>query len=157
MDLWQVLAVWLHTVAFVIAWGFYGVLGRFVIPALARSIGDEQEAAALLELERRALPFVMLTAVLFTVTGSYLLVTSERYAGLGDFSSTWAQLMLAKHVLIVGLVVLGATVDRLIRTAATAPSGEARSRALHRSRLAAEAATAVGALVALLTAAAQAA
>jgi hypothetical protein len=28
MDILQVLAVWLHTLAFVIAWGYYGILGR---------------------------------------------------------------------------------------------------------------------------------
>lgn len=156
MDLWQVAAVWLHTVAFVIAWGYYGVLGRFVLPALARSIGEERAAIALLEIERRALPFVLLTAVLFTLTGSYLLVASDRYTALGDFGSTWALLMLAKHVLVVVLVLLGVAVDRLIRAAAIAPGGVARSSALHRAGLATEAATAVGALVALFTAAAQA-
>ena len=156
MDLWQVGAVWLHTVAFVIAWGYYGILGRFVIPALGSSIGAEREAQALLEIERRALPFVLLTAVLFTVTGSYLLVTDAQYQGLGEFGSTWAQLMLVKHVLVVVLVALGAAVDWFVRDAGAATSPEARATALHRLRLATEGATVVGALIALLTAASQA-
>ncbi|HEY3334389.1 MAG TPA: CopD family protein [Candidatus Limnocylindrales bacterium] len=156
MDLWQVGAVWLHTVAFVIAWGYYGIVGRFVSPALGPAVGPEREAATLLEIERRALPFVLLTVVLFTLTGSYLLVTDDRYQGLGDFGTTWAQLMLAKHVLVVLLVVLGVFVDRLVRAASGAASADDRATALHRLRLATEAATAVGALIALLTAASQA-
>ena len=38
MDIGLILALWLHTLAFVIAWGDYGVLGRIILPALARSL-----------------------------------------------------------------------------------------------------------------------
>ena len=116
MDLPQVLAIWLHTLALVIAWGYYGILGRIMLPALERSLDRPAQAAALVAIERRALPLVVLSVVLFTATGAYLLVIDPHYAGLGDFfASTWTMLMLVKHVLVVGLVVLGVDVDRLIR------------------------------------------
>ncbi len=156
MDLPRVLAVWLHTLAFVIAWGYYGVLGRMVLPALARSLDRPAQAAVLVAIERRALPLVVLTLVLFTATGIYLLVVDPEYAGLGNvFASTWTTLMLVKHVLVVALVVVAVYVDRLIRRVGEATSEDVRESALHRVALGAEGATGLGALIVLLTAAAQ--
>jgi uncharacterized membrane protein len=156
MDIPLVLAVWLHTVAFVIAWGYYGVLGRMVLPGLERSLERPAQAATLAAIERRALPLVVLSMVLFVVTGSYLLVVDTHYAGLGDFfASTWTTLMLVKHVLVIGLVVVGVYVDRLIRHAGEATSDGVRESALRRVALSAEGATALGALIVLLTAVAQ--
>lgn len=158
MDLPHVPAVWLHTLAFVIAWGYYGVLGRMVLPGLERSLERPARAAALLAIERRALPLVVLSLVLFTATGPYLLVVDPKYAGLGNFfASTWTTLMLVKHVIVVGLVLVGVYVDRLIRRAAEATSEDARESALRRVALSAEGATGLGALIVLLTVAAQAA
>jgi hypothetical protein len=34
----MLIATWLHTVAFLIAWGFYGVLARIVPPAVEQSL-----------------------------------------------------------------------------------------------------------------------
>ncbi len=156
MDLAHVLAVWLHTLAFVIAWGYYGILGRMVLPAVERSVDRQGQGALLVDIERRALPLIVLSLVLFTITGSYLLVVDPQYEGLGQFfSSTWATLMLVKHGLVIGLVVAGVYVDRLIRRGAQATSDEDRRSALRRVGLGAEAATGLGALIALLTAAAQ--
>jgi uncharacterized membrane protein len=156
MDLALVIALWFHTLALVIAWGYYGILGRMILPGLERSLGPAALGPALLAIERRALPLVLLSVVLFTVTGSYLLVVDAHYSGLGDFfASTWTTLMLVKHVLVIGFVALGVTVDRLIRGLADASSEETRRSALRRLRLSAEAATGLGALITLLTAAAQ--
>lgn len=156
MDLAHVLAIWLHTLGLVIAWGYYGVLGRMILPALERSFDRPAEAAALVAIERRALPLVALSVVLFTVTGSYLLVVNVHYSGLGDFfSSTWTTLMLAKHVVVIGFVVAGLAVDRFTRQAAAATTDEDRASALGRLRLGAEGATGLGAIITLLTAVAQ--
>ena len=156
MDVLQRLVISLHTVAFVIAWGYYGILGRIVLPALERSLDRPTETRTLAALERQALPLVLLSVVLFIVTGSYLLITSSHYAGLGDFfANTWTTLMLLKHLVVVGLIALAVGVDLLIRKAAGAIDDAAAAAALRRLRLTAEAATGVGALVVLLTAAAQ--
>ena len=157
MDFVHVGSVWIHTVAFVIAWGYYGILGRFVLPAVAGSLDGHGEAELLRAIERRALPLLIGSIVLFVVTGSILLATDERYAGLGNlFASGWTTLMFVKHVVIVALVLTGIGVDRWIAAAADATMPERRHTALARVRLGAEAATGLGALVALLTAAAAA-
>jgi uncharacterized membrane protein len=156
MDLAQLLAIALHTVAFVIAWGYYGILGRIVLPALRRSLAPPVAAATLVAIERRALPLVLISVILFIATGSYLLFLSPQYTGLGDFfSNTWSALMLVKHVVVVVLVVLGVVVDRLIRRAGAAEDEASQVTALGRAGLAAEAATGLGAVIVLLTAAAQ--
>ena len=96
--------------------------------------------------------------MLFIATGTYLLVVDPHYAGLGNvFASTWTTLMLAKHVLVVGLVAVGVYVDRIIRCVGDATSEDGRRSDLRRLALSAEAATGIGALIVLLTAAAQAA
>jgi uncharacterized membrane protein len=102
-------------------------------------------------------PLVLLSMVLFTVTGTWLLVANPAYAGLGAFfASTWTTLMLVKHGLVVGFVIVAIAVDRLIGRAAEASTDDERRTAVSRVRLGAEAATALGAVIVLLTAAAQA-
>jgi uncharacterized membrane protein len=158
MDVGQILASWLHLVALVIAWGYYGVLGRIVLPGLERSLdGEDDVVSSLAEVERRAVPLVLLSMVLFTASGTWLLVVDPAYAGLGAFfASTWTTLMLVKHVLVIAFVAIAIAIDRLIRRAVSAATEEERRTAVGRVRLAAEAVTALGALIALLTAAAQA-
>jgi uncharacterized membrane protein len=157
MDVAQVLSVSLHTIAFVIAWGYYGVLGRIVLPGLARSLDRRAQGAALEAIERRALPLVGLSVGLFVVTGSYLLVTDTSYAGLGNvFASSWTVLMLVKHVLIGVLVVVAIAIDRLIRRLAAASTDHEREAGFRLLGWSTEGATAIGALIVLLTAAAQA-
>jgi uncharacterized membrane protein len=155
-DIAELLAIWLHTVAFVIAWGYYGILGRIVLPAIERSLDGASQAKTLVSIERRAVPLVLISMVLFVVTGTYLLVIDEDYAGLGNVvANSWTTLMLVKHLVIVVLVGLGVAVDVLIRRAGAASDDATRASILHRARLGAEAATALGALVVLLTVAAQ--
>lgn len=156
MDIAQVLAVWVHTLAFVIVMGYYGILGRVMLPALERSLDGPALAGALGAIERRAVPLVLLSVVLFALTGTYLLVVDSHYAGLGDFfASTWTTLMFIKHLIVFALIGLGVMVDRSIRRVAEATSASGRESALRRVELSAEGATGLGALVILLTAAAQ--
>jgi uncharacterized membrane protein len=156
MDPIAVVATWLHTVAFVIAWGYYGVLGRIVLPGLEVSLDRGPVAATVAAIERRALPLVVLSMVLFGLTGTYLLVSDPKYAGLGAFfATTWTTLMLVKHVVVVALVTAAVLVDQSVRRLANAATDEERVSAMRGVRLSAEAATGLGALIALLTAAAQ--
>lgn len=156
MDIVQVLAVWIHTLALVIVMGYYGVLGRMVIPALRSSVDVPAQASTMISLERRALPFVLLATALFIATGTYLLFANDRYEGLGNlFASTWTTLILIKHLVVVAFVGLGVVVDVFIRDLGVMSTDADRSAGLRRVGLTAEAATGVGALIILLTAAAQ--
>jgi uncharacterized membrane protein len=156
VDLLEVGAGWLHTLAFLIILGYYGILGRFIVPALEHSLDGPTAARTLLDIERRALPFVLLSTGIVVVSGAYLLISSPHYAGLANISaSSWTTLMLLKHLLVAGLVGLGVVVDLLIRDldgSADEPSRQAASR---RIRLVADSTTGLGAAVILLTVVAQ--
>ena len=155
MDIVLLFALAFHTIAFVIAWGYYGILGRIVMPALARSLDVDDQARTLIAIERRAVPFVALSAVLFLVTGTYLLVVDPSYEGLGDFTSSWATWMLVKHIVVGALVIVAIGIDLLVRRLPDALDRARRLKDLRMIRYASEGATALGALIVLLTVAAQ--
>jgi uncharacterized membrane protein len=154
MDPVHVGALWLHTLAMVIVLGYYGILARIVLPALRRSLDGPGLATAVPAVERRALPFVLAAVVMFIVTGAYLLVVDEQYAGIGDFSSSWSTLMLVKHLVIVVMIALAVVVDRLARSVGEATE-EGRGQVLDVLVLVADGAVAMGAIALLLTAVAQ--
>ena len=158
MDAGAIGAAWLHALGMVVVLGYYGILGRIVLPALSRSLDGEALGRAVVAIERRALPVVLLAIVLFTVTGIILLLGDERYAGLGNlFASTWTTLMTVKHMVVVLMVALGIGIDRMAAGIGQAATDDARRRDIEILVLAVDAMTALGAIVLLLTAAAQAA
>jgi uncharacterized membrane protein len=156
MDFALVLALWIHTIGLVIVMGYYGILGRILIPSLERTVHGPELAESLAAIERRALPLVLLSVVLFVLTGTYLLVVNPHYGGLGNFfATTWSTLMLVKHALVIAFVALGVAVDWLARDLVYAPDDGALRSTVRRMRLCAEVATGLGALIILLTVAAQ--
>jgi uncharacterized membrane protein len=154
MDAVEVGALWLHAVAMVIVIGYYGVLGRIVLPALRRSLDGPSLATVVPAVERRALPLVLIAIIMFVVTGVYLLVIDDQYTGVGNFSGTWSTMMLVKHLVVVAMVVMGVVVDRLARAVGDA-SDEGRTQVLDTLSLAAEATMVLGVIVLLLTTVAQ--
>ncbi len=83
--------------------------------------------------------------------------TAGRYDGLGNlFASSWTTLITVKHLVVLVMLVLAVAVDRLAMAVSRATSDEPRRTALGVLHLAAEGTTALGLLVLLLTAAAQA-
>ena len=156
MDFALVIALWIHTLGLVIVMGYYGVLGRIVIPSLERTVHGPELGEALAAIERRALPLVLLSVVLFVLTGTYLLVVNSQYGGLGTFfATTWSTLMLVKHAVVIAFVALGVAVDWFARDLVYAPDESTRVSTVRRVRLCAEAATGLGAFIILLTVAAQ--
>jgi len=149
-------AITIHTLAMILVVGYYGILGRVILPTLRKAQDGRTMATTLVAMERRALPLVGVAIILFIVTGSYLLLNDDEYAGLGNvLASTWTTLMLVKHLVVVVMVVIGFGLDRLVMTVVDAPDDDARRWSFDLVGLAAEAMTGLGALVVLLTAAAQ--
>jgi uncharacterized membrane protein len=142
----------------VIVWGYYGVLARIIVPAMESALAEPERVGTLTAVERRALPLMLLSVALFGITGTYLLVADPAYAGIGNiFASTWTALMLAKHLVVIVMVIVGVVIDWLIRTLPDPVEFVDRvPRELRRIRLLADGATGLGAVIALLTVAAQA-
>lgn len=136
--------------------GYYGILGRVILPALRGSLAGPVLGTTLTTVERRARPLLLLSVGLFVATGAYLLLADDQSEGIGNFfATTWTTLMLAKHGLIVVMVVLAGVVDFLVSEVAFAETDIERDRLLGRLGLATEATTGAGALVVVLTAVAQ--
>lgn len=155
MDIVVVLAGWLHIVAFVIAWGYYGILGRIVLPALAGTGDVRQQAADLFEIERRAQPLLLIAVAVFGISGAYLLIADPRYEGLGSIASSWALLMLVKHLLVAVFIGIAFLIDFWARGVDESHSDQQLAATLRRVRLTTDVATGLGVLIALLTVAAQ--
>lgn len=95
---------WLHMLATIFAVGGLATLSLLVLPA-ARSILDPISQAAFLEKVQRYLETLgwFCLAVLVT-TGMFQLSASPNYAGFFSISNRWAQAILAKHLLVGGMV-----------------------------------------------------
>jgi hypothetical protein len=157
MDIIDVVSTWLHLLAMTIVIGYYGILGRFVLPALRKSIAGPDLARSITAIERRAMPFIVLCIILFTITGFQIMVDDGRYAGLGEmFASRWTTMLTVKHLLILVMIALGVLYNRLAVGLAEVETDEARAREVGYLGLAAEGLTVLGAIVLLLTAVAQA-
>jgi uncharacterized membrane protein len=158
VDVVQAVAAWLHSLVTVGLLGYYAVLGLVLVPVLRRTVDAPTLGRVIPAIERRALPLILAAIGVFVVTGTYLLVKDSRFLGLGHtFANTWSSLIVVKHLVVVVLVLIGVYIDLLVVPNIATPVDEASQAAAVRQlgRSAAAIAT-LGALVLLLTAAAQA-
>ncbi len=157
MDVVQAAAVWLHSLATVGLLGYYGVLALIVLPVLRSTVKETAIGRIVPAIERRALPVVVGAVTVFIVTGLYLMLTDERFLGFGHFfDSTWSTLIVVKHVVVVALVGFGVYLDLLVMPQVAGPLDEAaRDAAIRRLARGATLIATLGAIVLLLTAAAQ--
>jgi uncharacterized membrane protein len=157
VDLVYVGASWLHSISIVVLLGYYATMVLVVLPSLA----DRGTAAGTLlgKLEGRALPWILGSIVALIGTGAYLMFVDPSYAGLGAIvGSTWGTLILVKHVVVIALVILGVVINRVLVPDLGVDTDAAwLANRLRLLRLACWAMVALGALVLLLTSAAQAA
>jgi uncharacterized membrane protein len=157
MDATWVAMTWLHAVGMVVLLGYYTVLALAVLPGLSRALDGVSLGTAVKAVGRRSRPPVVLAIVAFLVSGIYLMVTAGRYSGAGNlFASTWTTLITIKHLLVLVMLAVAVGVDQLALAVGRAASDEARRTAFGALGLATQAMVVLGAIVLLLTAAAQA-
>lgn len=157
MDLMQVGATWLHLIATVAMLGYYAIVGLLVLPVLRRIVQGPQFGETIGGIERRAIPVIIGALAVFLATGVYLMGADARYGGVGDVTgSTWATLFLVKHLVVGVMVGLGVYFDALVVRQIAPPEATAQAAAARRVTVVAGVMTLLGAVVLLLTAAAQA-
>jgi uncharacterized membrane protein len=158
VDIVQAVAAWLHSLATVILLGYYALLALVVVPVLRSAVNGPALGRVIPAIERRALPLILASIGVFVVTGTYLLLTDDRFLGLGHvFGNAWSTLIVIKHVLVIALVGIGLFIDLLVVPDIANPVDEAaRTVAIRRLARGASAIATLGAIVLLLTAAAQA-
>ena len=157
MDLGQAIAAWLHSLATVFVLGYYAVLAFVVVPVLRRTSNAPTLGRVIPAIERGALPLLIGAVIVFLGTGAYMLATDSQFQGLGHaFVNTWSTLIVIKHAVVVVLVGIGVYLDVLVVPDIATPLDEAsQAAAVRRFAGGSAAIAALGALVLLLTAAAQ--
>jgi uncharacterized membrane protein len=157
VDLVPVGATWLHLVATVAMLGYYAIAGLLVLPVLRRTVPGRELGETIAGVERRALPVIIGSLVIFLATGVYLMGVDARYGGVGNVTgSTWATLFLVKHLVVAVMVGLGVYFDALVVRGIAPPEATPQTAAARRLTVVAGVMTLLGAFVLLLTAAAQA-
>jgi uncharacterized membrane protein len=144
------LSVWLHALATVLFIGHYVLLYLIYLPVLAPN-----HATILSEISKRSRPWLYTSLLIFLVTGSYLTLADPNYLGVANFGNIWGILMLVKHLLILGMIVIGFWFNAILRVGPMMRSNSGASQAVIRFRLYANLMAISGMLVLLLTALAQ--
>jgi len=95
----------LHSIATAIFIGYYFTMTLLINPVLSRkeSIGF----TALSEISKRSRWWLYASMGVLAITGIYLTLSDPFYSGIGNFNTPWSILMLAKHIVIMVMVLIG--------------------------------------------------
>jgi uncharacterized membrane protein len=145
-----VLSYWLHALATVVFIGHFVLLATVYLPALA----DTPTAHS--AISKRSRSWLYASMLIFAVTGIYLTIVDPNYLGLGNFSNFWGVMMLVKHILLVGMLVMGFWFNVIMRVGPMMSSNTGVDQAISRFRWYVNVMAISGVLVLLLTALAQA-
>ena len=144
------LSMWIHAMATVVFIGHYLLLSLIYLPAMAN-----ENRAILSEISKRSRAWLYLALLMFIITGIYMTLTNPNYRGVANFSNPWGILMLVKHVLILGMIIMGFWFNAILRVGPMMSSNNGAVQAANRFRLYTNLMTLSGVVVLLLTALAQ--
>ncbi len=152
-----VLSVWLHGLATVVLIGYFLVLSLVYLPYLRTQLSDLEIGTVLDGVTQRVRPWLWASLLVFVVTGAFLMFGNANYLGVGRFGNTWSVLMLVKHALVLAIVGLWVWLGMALKRERIVGAKDLRAHfeGLRRIGLIVNATSACGALVLLLTAAAQ--
>jgi len=146
------LSTWLHAIATIVFIGHYLLLVLIYIPVLAK---EHAGGMILSAISRRSRIWMYLALSVFAVTGIHLMLVDPNYLGFGDFGNLWGIVMLIKHVLIAGMVVMGFWFNAILRVGPLMSSNNNADQAIARFRVYSKLMAASGLIVLFLTALAQ--
>lgn len=150
LQLLLALSEWLHALGTVVFIGYFLLLSLIFLPVLA-----ENNGTILSEISKRSRPWMYISLLVFIVTGIMLLLANPNYLGVANFSNLWSILMLVKHVLILGMIVIGFWFNAFLRVGPLMSSGRGAAEATSRFRSYVNLMAICGLLVLFLTAFAQ--
>ena len=146
------LSSWLHAVATVIFIGHHLLLTLIYLPVLAK---ENSGGMILSSISKRSRIWMYISLVIFMVTGIYLMIADPNYLGFGNFGNLWGILMLVKHILITGMIVMGFWYNAILRVGPLMSSNTGAGMAIVRFGVYSRWMAVSGVLVLLLTALAQ--
>jgi uncharacterized membrane protein len=150
-----VLSIWFHSLATIVFIGHHLLLSLIYLPGLAKK-QEIPSGIVLSEISKRSRVWMYASLFIFIVTGIVLLIADPNYLGIGDFNNLWSVLMLIKHILILGMIVIGFWFNAILRVGPLMSSNSGADQALVRFRQYSNLMTITGILVLLLTAISQA-
>jgi len=102
------LSLFFHIIATVVWLGGLLLITLLVIPEVRRQLEAKPEYYRLLSrLRTRFYPISNLSLVVLVTTGMFQMSSDPNYDGIMQFNNAWSQVMLLKHLAIVGMVVAG--------------------------------------------------
>ena len=102
------ISLFVHLISTVIWIGGLLVTLLLVYPAIRSSLSKTPALYQLLSgLRKRFYPISNLCLMALIVTGLFQMTADEYYEGFLTFENTWSRVMLAKHLVIVGMAVSG--------------------------------------------------
>ena len=102
------LAYWLHMIASVVWVGGLALMALVVWPGARAVLGPGPELADFFgRLQRRFEPLAWLSLGVLTATGLTQMAAHPKYDGLLSLSNAWTVAILAKHVAVGGMVLIG--------------------------------------------------
>lgn len=143
-------SVWLHALATTVFIGHFFLLSLIYLPVLAKN-----NATLLSEISKRSRRWMYISILIFAITGTYLTFADPNYLGFANFGNLWGILMLVKHILILGMIVIGFWFNAILRVGPMMSSNSGAVQATSRFRVYVNLMAISGALVLLLTALAQ--
>lgn len=149
------LAVWLHSLATVVLIGHFLLTILIYLPALTDGQLDVAAGTVLSAISRRSRAWMYISLLVFLVSGIYLTLVDSNYLGLGNFGNLWGILMLAKHLLVLGMIAMGFWFNAILRVGPLMSSNTGSLQAIARFRWYSTAMAVLGALILFFTAFAQ--
>lgn len=131
----------LHLVATVVWIGGLSTMALVVWPAMRRAIGDEATFGRVISaIETTFKPLSGLSLAVLIITGFIQMTANSNYKGFLNFGNLWAQVILLKHLSIIGMIVIGGVMNfgvqpelrRLAMLASEGVSTEADAAALRK-------------------------
>lgn len=142
------LSSWLHALATVVFIGHFVLLAGIYLPALSK------DGAALSEISKRSRFWMYAALIVFTITGTHLMLIDPDYFGFMNFGNLWGIVMLVKHILVLVMIGLGFWYNAIHRVGPLM-SSNSPEKAIVRFRNHTHMMAVCGVLVLLLTALAQ--
>lgn len=146
------LSTWLHAIATILLIGHYLLITLIYLPVLSK---ENAGGTILSAISKRSRVWMYTSLVIFMVTGIYLMIVDPKYLGIGNFGNVWGVLMLVKHLLVVGMILMGFWFNAILRVGPLMSSNTGTEQAIVRFGLYSKWMAIFGVLVLLLTAFAQ--
>lgn len=107
--IWAVaLVFWLHMLATVAWLGGLAAIAILVLPAAKRALDPTDQLALIEAIQRRLEPLAWFSLAILIATGLFQLSVNPHYDGFLSTSGQWSLAILAKHSLVILMIVVSA-------------------------------------------------